>query len=91
MGGDIHKILAIVLAGGEGARLKPLTAARCKPAVGFHGHHRIVDFVLSSLANSGVQSIWVLVQYEPQILMQHLAHPTQPMPAQRSAMPSSRA
>lgn len=69
----MQKILAIVLAGGEGSRLKPLSATRCKPAVGFHGHHRIVDFVLSNLANSGVPSIWVLVQYEPRALIEHLA------------------
>lgn len=69
----MQNMLAIVLAGGEGVRLKPLTTARCKPAVGFHGHHRIVDFVLSNLANSGVGSLWVLVQYEPRTLIEHLA------------------
>lgn len=69
----MHKTLAIVLAGGEGNRLKPLSAGRCKPAVGFHGQHRIVDFVLSNLANSGVPSVWILVQYEPQDLIEHVA------------------
>lgn len=78
----MHKMLAVVLAGGEGARLRPLTATRCKPAVGFHGHHRILDFVLSNLANSGVPSILVLVQHEPRQLIEHVARtwPSRAMP-----------
>ncbi|HSV84917.1 MAG TPA: glucose-1-phosphate adenylyltransferase [Ramlibacter sp.] len=69
----MSNVLAVVLAGGEGTRLKPLTAQRCKPAVGFHGRHRVVDFVLSNLANSGICSIWMLVQYEPRQLIEHVA------------------
>jgi glucose-1-phosphate adenylyltransferase len=57
-------LLAIVLAGGEGTRLAPLTAERSKPAVPFAGRYRIVDFVLSNLVNSGIYSIYLLVQYK---------------------------
>jgi len=65
-------VLAMVLAGGEGTRLNPLTAERCKPAVPFGSRYRIVDFVLSNLANSGILSIYVLVQYKSQSLIEHL-------------------
>ena len=67
------KVLAIVLAGGEGTRLHPLTAERAKPAVPFGGKYRIVDFVLSNLINSGIYSIYVVVQFRSQSLMQHLS------------------
>jgi len=66
------KILAFVLAGGEGTRLHPLTAERSKPAVPFAGRYRIVDFVLSSLVNSGIHSIYILVQYKSQSLIEHI-------------------
>lgn len=66
------KILAFVMAGGEGSRLHPLTAERSKPAVPFGGRYRIVDFVLSSLVNSGIQSIYMLVQYKSQSLIEHI-------------------
>ncbi|WP_031431013.1 glucose-1-phosphate adenylyltransferase [Methylomicrobium agile] len=66
------KILAIVLAGGEGSRLYPLTAHRSKPAVPFGGKYRLVDFVISNLINSGVGSIYVVVQYKSQSLIEHL-------------------
>jgi glucose-1-phosphate adenylyltransferase len=66
------RILAIVLAGGEGSRLHPLTAERSKPAVPFGGRYRIVDFVLSNLVNSGVFSIYLLVQYKSQSLIEHI-------------------
>ena len=65
--------LAMVLAGGEGRRLYPLTRDRAKPAVPFGGHYRIVDFVLSNFVNSGVFRINVLTQYKSGSLMQHLA------------------
>ncbi|MFN7086993.1 MAG: glucose-1-phosphate adenylyltransferase [Burkholderiales bacterium] len=65
-------ILALVLAGGEGRRLHPLTAERSKPAVPFGGRYRIVDFVLSSLVNSGIHSIYLLVQYKSQSLIEHV-------------------
>ena len=67
------KVLALVLAGGEGTRLYPLTKERAKPAVPFGGKYRIVDFVLSNLVNSGIYSIYVVVQFRSQSLLQHLA------------------
>ena len=62
----------MVLAGGKGTRLYPLTKERAKPAVPFAGRYRIVDFVLSNLINSGIYSIYVLVQFKSQSLLQHL-------------------
>ena len=67
------KVLAFVLAGGKGTRLYPLTKERAKPAVPFGGRYRIVDFVLSNLINSGIHSIYVLVQFKSQSLLQHLS------------------
>jgi glucose-1-phosphate adenylyltransferase len=67
------KVLAIVLAGGEGTRLHPLTKERAKPAVPFGGKYRIIDFVLSNLVNSGIFSIYVVVQFRSQSLLQHLS------------------
>jgi len=66
------KILALVLAGGEGSRLYPLTAKHAKPALPFAGGYRIVDFVLSNLVNSGIFSIYVLAQYKPRSLIEHI-------------------
>ena len=66
------RVLAFVLAGGKGTRLYPLTKERAKPAVPFGGRYRIVDFVLSNLINSGVYSIYVLIQFKSQSLLQHL-------------------
>ncbi|MEN6586302.1 MAG: glucose-1-phosphate adenylyltransferase [Sulfuricella sp.] len=68
------KVMAIVMAGGEGSRLNPLTAMRSKPAVPFAGRYRIVDFVLSNLINSGINSIYLLVQYKSQSLIEHISH-----------------
>jgi len=65
-------VLAFVMAGGEGSRLRPLTAQQCKPAVPFNVRHRIVDFVLSNLLNSGIDSPYLLVQYKPQSLVEHI-------------------
>jgi glucose-1-phosphate adenylyltransferase len=65
-------VLAFVMAGGEGTRLHSLTANRCKPAVPFNGKHRIVDFVLSNLVNSEIYSIYLLVQYKSQSLIEHI-------------------
>jgi glucose-1-phosphate adenylyltransferase len=67
-----ERVLAMVLAGGEGTRLHPLTAVRSKPAVPFGGRYRIVDFVLSNLVNSQVLSIYLLVQYKSQSLIEHV-------------------
>ncbi len=66
------KILAIVLAGGEGTRLRPLTLTHAKPALPFGGSFRIVDFVLSNLVNSGIESIYLLAQYKPESLVKHI-------------------
>ena len=66
------RVLAFVLAGGRGTRLYPLTKERAKPAVPFGGKYRIVDFVLSNLINSGIYSIYVLIQFKSQSLLQHL-------------------
>src|SRR6266568_4158655 len=67
------RVLAIVLAGGEGKRLMPLTADRAKPAVPIGGRYRLVDFVLSNLVNSGMLKIKVLTQYKSDSLNTHLA------------------
>ena len=85
-------ILAFVLAGGEGARLLPLTQERAKPAVPFGGHFRIIDFVLSNLVNSGILRVKVLTQFKSESLNRHLKkgwmlssvldHYIDPVPAQ---------
>jgi glucose-1-phosphate adenylyltransferase len=67
------RVLGIVLAGGKGTRLSPLTRERAKPAVPFGGKYRIIDFVLSNFVNSGIYSIYVLTQFRSQSLLQHLS------------------
>ncbi len=67
------KVLSIVLAGGEGKRLAPLTLDRAKPAVPFGGHYRLIDFPLSNLANGGYRKIVVLTQYKSHSLDVHLS------------------
>ncbi|WP_125615124.1 glucose-1-phosphate adenylyltransferase [Specibacter cremeus] len=69
---SVKKVLAIVLAGGEGKRLMPLTADRAKPAVPFAGY-RLVDFALSNLANSGYHRVVVLTQYKSHSLDRHVS------------------
>ena len=71
--GPTPRILAIVLAGGEGRRLLPLTAERAKPAVPIGGRYRLVDFVLSNLVNSGFLKVKVLTQYKSDSLNTHIA------------------
>ncbi len=66
------KILALILAGGKGERLRPLTDVRSKPAVPFGGTYRIIDFVLSNFYNSGIMGMHVMVQYRSQSLIEHL-------------------
>jgi glucose-1-phosphate adenylyltransferase len=66
------RLLALVLAGGKGSRLFPLTRDRAKPAVPFGGRYRIIDFVLSNLVNSGIRAIYVLTQYKAQSLVEHV-------------------
>jgi glucose-1-phosphate adenylyltransferase len=71
--GPAPKVLAIVLAGGEGRRLWPLTADRAKPAVPIAGRYRLIDFVLSNLVNSGLLKVKVLTQYKSDSLNTHIA------------------
>jgi len=66
-------VLAIVLAGGEGKRLWPLTADRAKPAVPFGGNYRLIDFVLSNLVNAGYHRLCVLTQYKSHSLDKHIS------------------
>ena len=66
------RLLSLVMAGGRGSRLFPLTRDRAKPAVPFGGRYRIIDFVLSNLVNSGVRAIYVLTQYKAQSLVEHI-------------------
>src|SRR5437870_7780372 len=72
-GRELMKIVATVLAGGEGTRLYPLTAEHAKPALPFANGYRIVDFVLSNLVNSRIDTIYVLAQYKPESLIRHIA------------------
>jgi glucose-1-phosphate adenylyltransferase len=67
------KILAVVLAGGEGKRLMPLTADRAKPAVPFGGIYRLIDFALSNVVNSGYLRVVVLTQYKSHSLDRHIS------------------
>jgi len=66
------RLLAMIMAGGKGDRLQPLTRERSKSAVPFGGRHRLVDFVLSNFMNSDHPSLYVLVQYKSQSLIEHL-------------------
>lgn len=65
-------VLAVVLAGGKGSRLEPLTRDRAKPAVPFGGSYRIIDFTLSNCLNSGIRKIMVLTQYKAMSLDRHI-------------------
>ncbi len=67
------RVLSIVLAGGEGKRLMPLTLDRAKPAVPFGGSYRLIDFVLSNLVNAGLRRIAVLTQYKSHSLDRHIS------------------
>src|ERR1700751_2487014 len=67
-----RRVLGIVLAGGAGTRLAPLTADRAKPAVPFGGLYRLIDFALSNLVNSGIRRIAVLTQYKSHSLDRHI-------------------
>ncbi len=69
----IHsKVVAMILAGGQGSRLKNLTRKTAKPAVHFGGKYRIIDFTLSNCANSGIHSVGILTQYQPLALNTHI-------------------
>jgi glucose-1-phosphate adenylyltransferase len=68
------RVLALVLAGGEGGRLGPLTDERAKPALPFAGVYRLIDFPLSNCLHSGIGDVWVIQQYEPHELTRQLAN-----------------
>lgn len=70
----MKSVISIVLAGGQGERLRPLTNERAKPAVPFGGQYRIIDFALSNLLNSGLLKILVLTQFKSDSLLRHLKH-----------------
>jgi glucose-1-phosphate adenylyltransferase len=72
MAGSVKKVLGMILAGGEGSRLYPLTQQRAKPAVPFGGKYRLIDFALSNFINSRIYSIYVLTQFKSQSLTEHL-------------------
>lgn len=68
----LQQTLTLILAGGQGERLMPLTAERAKPAVSFGGIYRIIDFTLSNCINSGLRHVYVLTQYRSRSLEDHL-------------------
>jgi len=68
----MRKVLAVVLAGGEGKRLSVLAQGRAKPAVPFAGKYRIIDFALSNCVNSGINAVAVIPQYNPRSLARHI-------------------
>ncbi len=67
-----HRVLGMILAGGQGTRLSPLTSKRSKPAVPFGAKYRIIDFALNNFINSGIYGIYVLTQYKAQSLTEHI-------------------
>ena len=69
---ELRETLSVVLAGGQGERLSPLTRDRAKPAVPFGGNYRIIDFTLSNVINSGLRRIFVLTQYKSSSLARHI-------------------
>src|SRR5882757_5044024 len=68
----MRDVLTIILAGGKGTRLEPLTRDRAKPAVPFGGSYRVIDFALSNCVNSGLRRIIVLTQYKAVSLDRHI-------------------
>src|ERR671933_545471 len=68
----MSKVLAVIMAGGQGERLSLLSEKRAKPAVPFAGKYRIIDFALSNCVNSGIYNIAVLTQYQPRSLNEHI-------------------
>ena len=69
-----NNCIAMLLAGGEGKRLRPLTLTHAKPAVSFGGQYRLIDFPLSNCLNAGIDKIGVLTQYRAETLHQHLGN-----------------
>ena len=68
------KILALILAGGAGGRLELLTERRAKPAMPFAGVYRLIDFALSNCVHSRISDVWIIEQYQPHSLNDHLAN-----------------
>lgn len=66
------RIIAMILAGGQGSRLKDLTERIAKPAVSFGGKYRIIDFTLTNCSHSGIDTVGILTQYEPHVLNNHI-------------------
>ncbi|MDO5512213.1 glucose-1-phosphate adenylyltransferase family protein [Corynebacterium sp.] len=73
MNGNASQTVALILAGGRGSRLSPLTDARPKPAVPLAGSYRLIDVALSNLTHSQLRDVWVAEQYRPNLLNRHLA------------------
>ncbi|HHU67497.1 sugar phosphate nucleotidyltransferase [Corynebacterium sp.] len=73
MNGNASSTVALILAGGRGSRLSPLTDARPKPAVPLAGSYRLIDVALSNLTHSGLRDVWIAEQYRPGLLNRHLA------------------
>ena len=69
---SMKNVLAMILAGGRGERLHPLTEQRAKPAVPFGGKYRIIDFTLSNCINSGLRNVTILIQYKSHSLDRHI-------------------
>lgn len=67
-----HKVASVILAGGEGTRLQPLTQSRCKPAVSFAGRYRLIDIPISNSLNSNIKRIYVISQYLAAGLHRHI-------------------
>ncbi|MFP4522882.1 MAG: sugar phosphate nucleotidyltransferase, partial [Fibrobacterota bacterium] len=67
------KVLGIIMAGGQGSRLHPLTVERAKPSVYYGGKYRIIDFALNNFVNSGIYNVKVLTQFKSDSLNKHLA------------------
>ncbi|MDQ6725209.1 MAG: sugar phosphate nucleotidyltransferase, partial [Actinomycetota bacterium] len=68
------RVLTVVLAGGEGSRMGALTEHRAKPALPFAGLFRLIDFSLSNCANSAIGDVWIVQQYQPHSLEDHLSN-----------------
>ena len=68
------EMIAMLLAGGQGSRLGVLTAKVAKPAVAFGGKYRIIDFPLSNCINSGIDTVGVLTQYQPEVFLMFPSH-----------------
>ena len=78
-----RRVFSIVLAGGEGKRLMPLTLDRAKPAVPFGGNYRLIDFALSNLVNANYRRIVVLTQYKSHSLDRHISQTWRPAERRR--------